>query len=140
MDDLIERLVGMTIGAALGFWYLSVRRSPAKVSLYFFPLAIICVLLGLTSDVGIVIIVYTAFAGLFILSTVVHLMARNDEKSVKDVSDWTTSLLVLMWGTSALTLGMDYPNTKQVFDSLIIGVVAAFLAYVFRSRGDGTAA
>ena len=140
MDDLIERLMRMTIGAALGFWYLSVRRSPAKVSFYFFALAIICVLLGLTSDVGIVIIVYTAFAGLFILSTIVHLMARNDEKSVKDVSDWTTSLLVLMFGTSALTLGMDYPNTKKAFDPLIIGIVAAFLAYVFRPRGDGSAA
>ena len=88
----------------------------------------------------IVIIVYTAFACLFILTSVVYLMARNHERSEKDVLDWTTSLLVLMWVTGILTLGMDYASTKKAFDPLIIGMVSAFLANVFRLRGEGSAA
>ena len=140
MDDLITRLFGMAIGAALVFWYLSVRKSSSKVSFYYFVLAIVCIFLGLTSGVGIVIIVYTAFACLFVLTSVVHLMAKDDEKSEKDVLDWTTSLLVLMWVTGVLTLGMDYASTKKAFDPLIIGMVGAFLANVFRPRGEGSAA
>ena len=119
---------------------LEVRSIGSKVSFYYFVLAILCIFLGITSGVEIVIIVYTAFACLFILTSVVHLMARNHERSEKDVLDWTTSLLVLMWVTGVLTLGMDYASTKKAFDPLIIGMVGAFLANVFRPRDKGSAA
>ena len=140
MDELFGRLFGMAIGAALVFWYLSVRKSPSKVSFYYFVLAILCIFLGITSGVEIAIVVYTAFACLFVLTSVVHLIVTDDEKSEKDVSDWTTSMLVLMWVTGVLTLGMDYASTKKAFDPLIIGMVGAFLTNIFRPRGEGSAA
>ena len=126
----------MAIGGALGFWYRTVMKFPSKVGLFHFTLAIICLLLGLTSDVETVKVVYTAFACVFILISAVYLMMKDTEKSTEDVEVWTTVLAVLMWITGVLTLAMDYPNTRSGLDPLVIGMAASFFAYVFRKRGN----
>ena len=134
MEELFSQLFGMAIGGALGFWYYTVRRFPSKVSLWHFTLAIICLLLGLTSDVEIVAIVYIGFASVFILVAAVCRMTRGNARSETDVDVWTTALAVLMWITGVLTLGMDYANTKHALNPLIIGMTASFLSYIFRQR------
>ena len=124
----------MAIGGALVFWYHTVRRSPIRLSRFHFALAIICLLLGLTSGVEIVKIVYTVFASLFVLIAIVYLMIKNDAQSEADVDTWTTALTVLMWITGILTLGMDYANTKYALNPIIIGMAAAFFSYIYRQR------
>ena len=134
MEELLSQLLGMVIGGALGSWYLTVRKFSSKLSLYHFVLAAICLLLGLTSGVETVKIVYTAFASLFILISAVYLKIKDNRKSAEDADVWTTALMMLMWITSVLTLGMDYANTKFALNPLIIGMAGAFLSSLFRQR------
>ena len=134
MEELFSKLLGMAIGGALGFWYRTVKEFPSKVSLFHFTLAIICLILGLTSGVGIVKVVYIAFAGLFVLIAIVYLMIKDNVQSEADVDAWTTALTVLMWITGVLTLGMDYANTKRALNPLIIGMAASLFSYIFRQR------
>ena len=124
----------MVIGGGLVFWYHTVRRFPIRLSLFHFALAIICLLLGLTSGVEIVKVVYTAFASLFVLIAIVYLMIKNEAQSQADVDTWTTALTVSMWITGVLTLGMDYTNTKHALNPLIIGLAASLFSYIFRQR------
>ena len=126
----------MAIGGALGFWYRTVKKFPSKLSLFFFVLAVVCLLLGLTSGVETVKVVYTAFASVFILISAVYLITKDTEKSAEDAEVWTTALAVLMWITGVLTLAMDYPNTRSGLDPLIIGMAASLFSYVFRKRGN----
>ena len=136
MIELFGQLIGMTVGGALGFWYHTVKRFPSQLSLFHFALAIAFLLLGLTSGVETVKVVYTAFASLLILISAVYLIPKENEKSSEDAEVWTNGLTLLMFGTGILTLGMDYANTKPRLDSLIIGVFGAVLLYVFRQRDD----
>jgi hypothetical protein len=134
VEDLFSQLFGMAIGGALVFWYHTVRRFPIRLSLFHFVLAIICLLLGFTSGVEIVKVVYIAFASLFVLIATMYLMIKNDARSDADVDTWTTALTVLMWITGVLTLGMDYANTKHALNPLIIGMAASLFSYIFRQR------
>ena len=136
MEELFFQLFGMAIGGALVFWYFAVRRFPVKLSLFHFALAAICLVLGLTSGVEIVKVVYTAFASLFVLIAIVYLMVKDSDQSEADVDAWTTALTVLMWITGVLTLGMDYAKTKHALNPLILGMAASFFSYIFRKRGD----
>ena len=136
MVELFGQLIGMTVGGALGFWYHTVKRLPSQLSLFHFTLAIAFLLLGLTSGVETVKVVYTAFASLLILISTMYLMPGRNEKSSEDAEVWTNCLTLLMFGTGILTLGMDYANTKPRLHSLIIGIVGGVLSYVFRQRDD----
>lgn len=136
MEDLFSQLFGMAIGGALGFWYFTVRRFPVRLSLFHFALAAVCLLLGLTSGVEIVKIVYISFASLFVLIGTVYRMIKGNEQSKAAVDVWTTTLAILMWITGVLTLGMDYANTKHALNPLILGMAASFFSYVFRKRED----
>ena len=134
MEELLPELFGIAIGGGLVFWYHTVKRFPIKLSLFHFALATICLLLGFTSGVEIVKVVYTAFAGLFVLIATVYLMIKNNEQSEADVNTWTTALTVFMWITGVLTLGMDYANTKHALNPLIIGLAASLFSYIYRQR------
>ena len=135
MVELFSKLLGMAIGGALGFWFHTVRRFPSKVSLWHFTLAIGFLLIGLTSGVEIVKLVYTAFASVFILISAMCLMTRDNERYKTDVVVWTDALAILVWITGVFTLWMDYTNTKEALNPLIIGMTASMLSYVFRQRG-----
>ena len=95
MVELFGQLLGMAIGGALGFWYHTVKRFPSQLSLLHFALAIAFLLLGLTSGVETVKVVYTAFASLLILISAVYLIPKENEKSSEDAEVWTNGLTLL---------------------------------------------
>ena len=86
------------------------------------------------STVETVIVVCGAFACLFTLVGAVHLITNDYEKYNKDARIWVDSMMLLMAVTGIWMLAMDYPNTKPMLHSFIIGFAAAFLAYIFDSR------
>lgn len=75
--------------------------------------------------------VSAAFACYFAFTGAVHLMTNDYEKYKKDAETFLDSMMYLIVGTGALILVIDYPNTKQMLHSFIIGFAVAIVGGLF---------
>ena len=61
-------------------------------------------------------------------------MTNDYEKYKKDAQTFLDSMMCLIAGTGILILVIDYPNTKRMFNSLIIGIAIGVVSGWFTHR------
>ena len=131
---LFTQLFNIVLIGTIGYWYWKVNRPqayPFKISIYNFVYAVGCIFLIFFSTAETTKFVAAAFACYFAFTGAVHLITNDYEKYKKDAETFLNSMMYLIVGIGALILVMDYPNTKQMLHSFIIGFAAAVIGNWF---------
>ena len=135
--ELFTRLFNIVLVGAIGYWYWKVHKPeayPFKVSIYNFVFAIGCALVIFSPFAETSKIVSVVFACHFAFMGVVPLITNDYEKYKKDAEPLLILMTVLIAVTGIFVLAMDYPSTKHMFNSLIIGIAIAVVSGWFAHR------
>ena len=137
MEELFSELIPMIIALGFVYWWRKIDRSdiaPFKAVFFYFFVAVTFIFQMFWYTAETTKIFCGVLASHFIFIAAVHLITNDSEKYQREGSKWVTGLTVLVMGTGALMLAMDYSNTKSLLNLLIIGFVGGFLGSMLDAR------
>ena len=135
--ELFTQLFNMVLIGAIGYWSWKVSRPeayPFKTGIYNFIFTIGCILIIFLPIAETSKFVSGAFACHFAFMGTVPLITNDYKKYKRDAESLINSMTFLIALTGILILIMNYPNTKQMLHSFIIGFAAAFVRGWFVQR------
>lgn len=137
MTELLPKLISVVTTLSIAYCCFKAhesKSSPVRACVCSFIVAIASIFLVFISTVEMERVFCGGLGCHFALVGTVHLITNDSEKYEKDPKVWVNSMSFLIAITGFLALVMDYPNTKSILHSLIIGFATGFLGGIFDIR------